>query len=253
MNPSSPSLAVVVPVFDEEATIAPALREIAAAVAPHPGPTVVIAVDDGSADRSLELLEQVATESERVTVVSHGVNRGYGAAVRTGAVRAAALGFDFVAFIDSDLTNPPEDLLVIGDLAAHGHDYIKASRFIGGGGMEGVSRSRTIFSITGNKVGRLLFGCRIRDVTNGFRGGRADLIASWPLQEDGFAVIVEELDWALRSGVEPVEFPTVLRARTGDQRPTAFAYSAAQIWAYLRYPLRSFWRRLTGRGRSEVV
>ena len=39
------------------------------------------------------------------------------------------------------------------------------------------------------------------------------LFLSWPLQERGFPIIVEELDWALRTDVEPVEFPTVLMAR----------------------------------------
>jgi dolichol-phosphate mannosyltransferase len=252
VSADSPSLAVVVPVFNEEVTIASAIRRIAAVAERYRGQATVIGVDDGSSDGSLEALEGVAETVDLLQVVSHATNRGYGAALRTGTARANELGFDFVAFIDSDLTNPPEDLLVIGELAARGHDYIKASRFIPGGRMEGVPRSRRIFSVAGNRVARLLFGCEVRDVTNGFRGGRAELIGSWPLREPGFAVIVEELDWALRSGIEPVEFPTVLRTRTDDQRPTAFGYSIGQILSYLRYPLRSFWRRIRRRERSEV-
>ena len=57
-------------------------------------------------------------------------------------------------------------------------------------------------------------------------------------------MIVEELDWALREGIEPVEFATVLRARGEGQRPTAFAYSVDQILSYLRYPARAFARRV---------
>ena len=220
------------------------VREIAAAVAGHPGDAIVIAVDDGSTDDSFERLERLAGELESLRVERHIANAGYGAALRTGAATARELGFDFVAFIDSDLTNPPADLLRIAELAAAGHDYVKASRFVPGGGMEGVPRSRAAISVAGNLVGQLLFGTGVRDVTNGFRGVRTELFASWSLTETGFAIIVEELDWALREGIEPVEFPTVLRGRTGGQRPTAFAYSPRQVLTYLRYPMRAFGRRL---------
>jgi dolichol-phosphate mannosyltransferase len=241
---SSPSLAIVVPVYNEAATIEHALREIVAVAGLYPGEALVIAVDDGSADRSAELLEQLAGQLELLRVERHATNGGYGVAVRTGTAAAAKLELEYVAFIDSDLTNPPEDLLRIGELAAAGHDYVKASRFVGDGRMEGVPASRAAFSVAGNFVGRILFGTSVRDVTNGFRAARTELLATWPLTEPGFAVIVEELDWALRTGIEPVEFATVLRSRTGDQRPTAFAYSPRQVLTYLRYPMRALGRRL---------
>jgi dolichol-phosphate mannosyltransferase len=247
-----PSLAIIVPVFNEEATIDAGVREIAGVADRYPGRAAVLVVDDGSADRSPAILAALAAELETVELIAHAQNRGYGAALRTGTAGAAQRGLEYVAFIDSDLTNPPADLLVIGELAARGHDYVKASRFIAGGRMEGVPASRRTFSVIGNLVGRVLFGPPVRDVTNGFRGARTELLMSWPTRETGFAVIVEELDWALRSGIRPVEFPTVLRARGREQRPTAFAYSPRQILTYLRYPMRGFARRLRRRaGRSE--
>lgn len=252
MGVEHPSLAIVVPVFNEAATIEPGLREILAAAAGYAGRARVIAVDDGSADASGEILERLAAEVEGLQIERHPKNAGYGVALRTGTARAAGLGLDYVAYIDSDLTNPPADLLRIGELATRGHDYIKASRFVAGGGMEGVPAARRAVSVLGNLVGRALFGTGVRDVTNGFRAGRTELLASWPLREAGFAVIVEELDWALRSGVEPVEFATVLRSRTAAQRTTAFAYSPRQILAYLRYPMRAFARRLRGRARRRT-
>lgn len=241
---AAPSLAIVVPVYNEVATIEHGLRAIVAAAASCPGRTTVIAVDDGSADASAEILERLTDELEGLEVARHPRNAGYGVALRTGTARAAERGFEYTAYIDSDLTNPPGDLLRIAELAAAGHDYIKGSRFVAGGRMEGVPAGRRAVSVTGNLVGRTLFGGSVRDVTNGFRAARTQLLTSWPLREPGFAVIVEELDWALRSGVEPIEFPTVLRSRTGEQRATAFAYSPRQILTYLRYPLRSFARRL---------
>jgi hypothetical protein len=110
--------------------------------------------------------------------------------------------------------------------------------------MAAVPLPRRFMTKSANLIARPLFGTRVRDVTNGFRGGRTELLASWPTRERGFAVIVEELAFALRAGIEPVEFPTTLYARTGEQRPTAFSYTPELLWSYLRYPLRAFARRV---------
>lgn len=242
-----PSLGVVVPVYNEAATIEHACREICAVAERYEGRAVVIAVDDGSADESAEILARLADELEPLVLEARPANGGYGAALGSGARRAHELGLEYVAFMDSDLTNPPQDLLKIGELAREGHPYIKGSRFLPGGGMAAVDPSRRAVTKTGNVVGRTLFGTGVRDVTNGFRAVRTELFLSWPLREPGFAVIMEELDWALRSGVQPVEFPTELGTRSGEQRPTAFSYDPATVLSYLRYPARAFARRVRGR------
>jgi glycosyltransferase involved in cell wall biosynthesis len=239
-----PSLGIVVPVYNESAGIDRGIRAIDAVAGRYPGRAVVIAVDDGSADDSAERLTALSEETDSLVVERHAENSGYGRAIVTGARRAHELGLEYVAFIDSDLTNPPEDLLEIGRLAAAGHRYIKGSRFKVGGNMKAVPWRRRVWSVTGNRVGSLLAGAGISDVTNGFRGVRTEDFLRWPLRERGFAVIVEELDLALRDGLEPVEFATVLTARTEDQRPSAFPYSPAMITSYLRYPLRTLARRL---------
>ena len=232
-----PSLGVVIPVYNEAASIERGCRAVVEALGTYPARTVVIAVDDGSADESAVILSRLAGELDPLEVVRHAANAGYGEALRTGARHAQALGLDYVAFIDSDLTNPPSDLLEMGALARQGHPYIKASRFVTGGDLSAVPLQRRLVSRAGNLVASALFGTRVRDVTNGFRAGRTDLICSWPTRERGFAVIVEEFAFALRDGLEPVEFATSLSARSGNQRGSAFSYSPWMIWSYLRYPL----------------
>ncbi len=239
-----PSLGVVVPIYNESASIERACREVVDVVRRYQGRALLIGVDDGSVDDSAAIVGRLAEELPEIDFVRHERNAGYGAALRTGAHRAQELGLDYVAFIDSDLTNPPADLLKIGALAAQGHPYIKASRFVPGGDMSAVPPKRRIVSRAGNVVASLLFGTRVRDVTNGFRAGRTDLICSWPTTERTFAVIVEEFAYAQRDGVVPVEFPTSLSSRSGEQRGTAFSYSPDLIRSYLRYPLRAFLERL---------
>jgi dolichol-phosphate mannosyltransferase len=246
-----PSLATVVPVYNEESGIERSSHAIVTAVEQYLGRSIVIAVDDGSSDASATLLAKLELDLDLLLVCRHEINAGYGAALRTGAQHAATLGFEYVAFIDSDLTNPPEDLLKIGALASKGHTYIKGSRFIDGGGMVSVPFWRQTVSRAGNAVGRRLFGTGVHDITNGFRAVRTDVFLSWPLQERGFPMIVEELDWALRTDVEPVEFPTVLMARQGDQRGSAFTYNPSTIYSYLRYPMRAQMRRFRSAKNSK--
>ena len=239
-----PSLGVVVPVYNEADGIEASCREIVGAIGGYAGRVVVIAVDDGSADSSAAIVAALARELPIIDLVRHPANAGYGAALRTGARRAEELGVRYVAFIDSDLTNPPSDLLKIAELARQGHRYIKASRFAPGGSMSSVPLRRRWVSRLGNVVAAALFGTRVRDVTNGFRGAETELICSWPTQERGFAVIVEEFAWALASGIPIAEFPTVLTARSAERRATAFSYSPQLLMSYLRYPLRSRLQRL---------
>lgn len=244
---SWPSIGIVVPVYDEGPGVEQAIRAVADSAGRYEGRALVIAVDDGSSDESPAVLNRLSEELDAMEVEHHVQNAGYGQALRTGARRAQALGLDYVAFIDSDLTNPPDDVLRMAELAADGHDYIKASRFVPGGTMEAVPASRRLVSRAGNLVGQVLFGTTVRDVTNGFRMVRTDLFLGWPLQERAFAVIVEELDHALRAGVRPVELPSTLSARTSEQRATAFSYSPRLVLSYLRYPLRAALRRLRRR------
>jgi glycosyltransferase involved in cell wall biosynthesis len=242
-----PSLGVVVPVYNEADGIEASCREILGAVGAYAGHVVVIAVDDGSRDSSAEIVGALAQELPGLELVRHAANAGYGAALRTGARRAQELGLRYVAFIDSDLTNPPSDLLTIAELARQGHRYIKASRFVRGGSMSSVPIRRRWVSRLGNLIAAALFGTQVRDVTNGFRGAETELICSWPTHERGFAVIVEEFAWALASDVPVAEFPTVLTARSAERRATAFSYSPQLLMSYLRYPLRSRLERLRRR------
>ena len=167
----------------------------------------LIAVDDGSSDRTREVLEQLARRRDRLVVEAHERNGGYGAALRTGAEAAHRLGLDWVLFMDSDLTNPPSDIPRFADLIDGPVDYIKASRFEPGGSMSGVPSRRRFLSVAANRVSRLVAGRGVSDPTNGFRAIRTDAFLKMPLVERGFAIIMEELVWALRLRLRCVEPP----------------------------------------------
>ena len=188
--------------------------------------------------------EAARSDGFDVDVVAKAHNAGYGAALRTGVERAHSVGAQWVLFMDSDLTNPPADILTLASGMAGAVDVVKACRYCNGGGMVGVPLGRRMFSRVGNVVARLLVGPPHRDPTNGFRAFRTDRYLELPVRDSGFSVILEELHHARRAGLRGVDVPSTLTSRAQDLRPTSFRYSPGQIWAYLRWPLRTALDRL---------
>ncbi len=119
-----PCLSVVVPCYNEEATI----RTLVGQVLASPWVAQVIVVDDGSKDRSREIL--AGLDDPRVFVVLHDVNKGKGAALRTGFAHATA---DFVVVQDADLEyDPGEYGVLLEPLLDDRADVVFGSRFLSG-------------------------------------------------------------------------------------------------------------------------
>ena len=97
---------------------------------------------------------------------------------------------------------------------------------------------RQRITIWGNRVASRLFGMGIKDCTNGFRAVRLSMIYPISFQENGFAVIMEELFHLKLQGARVVEIPYVLTARE-DESGGKFSYSPTVIWSYLKYALRA--------------
>ena len=109
MPPSErPTLSVVIPVFNEEAMIPELDRRLGAFLADLPevgGSWEVVFIDDGSADRSLEMLKAMAAREPRYKIISFARNFGHQIAITAGIDRAAG---DAVVVMDADLQDPPE-------------------------------------------------------------------------------------------------------------------------------------------------
>lgn len=235
-----PSFAVIVPMFNEREGAERCVREIAAVLDTMPNRTALITVDDGSSDGTATILQALAERHPVLDIVTHPVNRGYGAALVTGAARAAARGLDYALFMDSDLTNDPRDIPRFEAKMRDGVDVIKASRYIAGGRMVGVPWRRAVISRLGNAVARALFGLPLHDCTNGFRAVRTSLLTRMTLEERGFPVIMEELYWCRFLATSFAEVPVTL---TNAGRASSFRYRPSVFASYLRYPWRAFLRR----------
>ena len=123
--PTAPALTVVLPVYNEEALLPELHQRLLAALEPLGLAWEIIYVDDGSSDRSLEVLTGIAREDPRVGVLSLSRNFGHQMALTAGLDHARG---DGVVLMDSDLQDPPE---LIPELVARwreGLDVVYAQR-----------------------------------------------------------------------------------------------------------------------------
>jgi len=125
MNPD-PRISVAVPVHNEEAVLLESLRCISRVLESIPGgPHEMVFVDDGSTDRTLEILEQAAALDPRLMVVA--LSRNFGHQPALSAALDYATG-DAVVIIDGDLQDPPEIIPELVKRFQEGYDVVYAQR-----------------------------------------------------------------------------------------------------------------------------
>ncbi len=126
MSETQISLSVLVPVHNEESVIPESLRRVFTVLDGIPGgPHEIVFVDDGSSDRTLEILEEAAALDPRIKVIALSRNFGHQAALTAAMDYAAG---DAVIVIDGDLQDPPEIIPDLVKLYRSGYDVVYAQR-----------------------------------------------------------------------------------------------------------------------------
>jgi glycosyltransferase involved in cell wall biosynthesis len=190
--PEVGDLSVVMPCFNEEATVLAAAKRVLASA--HCGQLVI--VDDASTDGSAAQI--AALDDKRVTVLRHGVNRGKGAALRTGFARATG---PFVIVQDADLEYDPADYdVMVGPLADGSADVVYGSRFLGGR----PHRVLYFWHSIGNKLLTLASNAftnvNLTDMETGYKAFRKEVLDSLVLTEDRFGIEPEITAKVVRGG-----------------------------------------------------
>ena len=123
-RPGRVSLAI--PVYNEEAVVPELVRRTTAALDLLPdGPHEIVLVDDGSSDRTLDLLEQAAEKDSRIVVVA--LSRNFGHQTALGAALDIVSG-DVVVMLDGDLQDPPEAVATLLEHYQQGYDVVYVRR-----------------------------------------------------------------------------------------------------------------------------
>ena len=230
-----PSFCIVLPVYNESGCIEQCVRSIAAHLQNIRTRTGIVAVDDGSADDSLQILLGLQKELPSLVVHSHECNGGYGAANRTASKIANELGFEYALVMDADGTQAVEFIDRFLVPMQNGVEFIKATRYAKGGRVEGVHWKRVLISWVGNKLAQCLMRVPLTDFTNGFRAIKTEKWSQLKTTERGFAMLVEEVYLARRLGVSFAEVPYTLTARQKDSSLSKFTYSLGVYKRYVQY------------------
>jgi len=175
-------VSVVIPCYDEKASIEKIVRAVRSAAI---GDREIIVVDDCSQDGTRAVLEEKISELVD-RIIYHQVNRGKGAALRSGF--AVATG-DIILVQDADLEYSPEDYpALLEPLMSDKADVVLGSRFMGG------RPHRVLFfwHMVGNKFltlfSNMFTNLNLTDMQTGYKAFKAPLIKSIQIEEDRFGV-----------------------------------------------------------------
>ena len=169
---------IVLPAYNEEHALPKLLPKLDAALKKNGQAYRLVVVNDGSADRTAEILQQF-TATLPLDVVTHPINRGLGETERDGFefVAARCHDSDVIVRVEGDDTHDPEYIFVLLQKLATGFDVVNTSRFQPGGAQLGVSTYRAFISRCANLFMKAMFPIPgLRDFSCGFRAYRARVI-----------------------------------------------------------------------------
>jgi glycosyltransferase involved in cell wall biosynthesis len=220
-------VSVVVPVYNEHATIAEVIRRLLR----QPYALDIIVVDDGSTDGTRELLRESEWPAV-VRVLYHDRNMGKGATLRTGIQHAHG---DIVVFQDADLEYNPDDFAVLLRPILDGlADVVYGSRFLG------IHRAFMFYHYLGNKfltlVTNVLYNNMLTDMETGYKAFRAPVIKAITIKSRRFACEPEITAKMLKHGCRIYEVPIYYAGRDYvDGKKITWRDGVAALWALLRY------------------
>ena len=226
-----PCLSVVMPVYNEERTVG---RIIEAVLAQRPVQELII-VEDCSSDDTWAALQEWPRRDPRVRLFRHEVNRGKGAALRTGLAQASA---SYVIVQDADLEyDPGEYHLLLAPALAGRADVVFGSRFMGG-----PRRVLYYWHSVGNKVlttcSNMTTNLWLTDMETCYKLFHRDVIRQITVEEDRFGFEPEVVAKVARLGVRVYEVPISYNGRTyADGKKINWKDGVSALRCILKYGL----------------
>jgi dolichol-phosphate hexosyltransferase len=200
-------LSILMPVYNEQRTIAAAIAGIIGATCPCDYELIVI--DDGSTDGTPRILE--ALDHPRARVITHPRNLGKGAALQTGA--SISTGSHLVPF-DADLEYDPRDLAALVEPVLRGRcEVVYGARLLGAN-----TRFQSYRHAIGNRAltmaANMMFNAYLSDLHTCLKLMPVQLFSELNLSEDGFGLDTEVTAKLLERGIRPFEVPVAYHSRS---------------------------------------
>ncbi len=203
--------AVVLPTYNEAGNLEALVRELEAL----PVDLRIFIVDDNSRDGTLEAALELARDLPNVAAVPRPHKLGLGSALREGLARALDTDARYLVTMDADWSHDPRDVpRLLEAIAASGVDLVQGSRYVAGGGIQGMTPVRRFSSRLANLVYHWAAGAPHESTTN-FRvfSRRAASLVTARAKGRHFEFVPEALLLVRAAGMRVEEIPIVFRSR----------------------------------------
>jgi glycosyltransferase involved in cell wall biosynthesis len=225
-------LSVLVPVYNEAATVVAAMKRIVDVE--YPCEVEVVVVNDGSVDATAELLSAIT--DPRVKVVHHPTNRGKGAAIRTAAQSATG---DYMIICDADLEYAPEEIPRLLDPVLSGE-----TQLVYGTRSFGSHTAYSFWYVLGNKAvtmfANVMYDCWISDLETCFKLMPLPLYREMDIRSAGFGMEAEVTAKLLSRGLRPFEVPISYKARSREEgKKLTWKVGVEALWILSRERFRA--------------
>jgi glycosyltransferase involved in cell wall biosynthesis len=224
------TLSIVVPAFNEEATLARVVEKLIHV----PYLFEIVIVDDCSTDKTLEIARQLAAKYPQVRALTHQRNRGKTDALRTGFAETKG---DIVIVQDADLEYDPGEMKeVIQPIIEGVADVVFGSRFL----IRKAARVLYFYHYIANKsltfFSNLLTNINLSDVETGYKAFRGEIIRNMVITSKGFGFEIEVTAKVAKLGCAIFEVPISYYGRTYEQgKKIGMTDGIAAVWYIVRY------------------
>ena len=204
-------LTVVIPARDEEGCIASTVEHLHVELRLHNVPHEIIVVDDGSVDRTWEIINEIKSRIPVLRAVQSPPPHGFGRAIIAGLDKMEG---DAVVLMMADESDDCRDVVRYWETLQQGYDCVFGSRFIKGGGAINYPKLKLLLNRCSNLFLKVMFNIPLNDTTNAFKAYRREVIDGCrPLISPHFNITVELPLKAIVRGYSWTCIPITYRSR----------------------------------------
>lgn len=229
---SAACLSVVMPVYNEEASLARVVRKLLLL----PQVLEIVIVDDGSTDRSAEIARALGQSDPRVRLAQQEKNSGKTAALRAGFALTRG---EIVIVQDADLEYDPEEIPLVIKPILDGHaDVVFGSRFL----VRRATRVLYFYHYIANKfltfTSNMFTNLNMTDIETGYKAFRGDIIRNMVIVSSGFGFEIEATAKVAKLGCAIYEVPISYYGRTYEEgKKVGMKDGLLALWLIFRFNL----------------